>query len=147
MFSTGEYQYIKDLTINMYNNKYKNYICYTNNPNNSYNQSYYDIFCYYSKGTIENNNYTFTIPNNSKKCNFDSKNTTSTYKLNSLLCENFSGNITIDNKEFIYSNINNYANIIGDYERQYDSWFMIGCILCVCLFIFLYKFIASILRG
>lgn len=147
MFSTGEFEYIKGLTINMYNNGYRNYVCYTNNPINSYNQSYYDVFCYYSKKNITESNYVFTIPTNSKKCSFDSKNITSQYKLNSLNCENYNGSINVDNKEFIYSNIENYSNIIGKYEEQKQTTFMITSVLAVVILIYLYKFIASILRG
>lgn len=151
MFSTQEYQYIKDLTISFYNKDYVNYICITNNPNNSYNQSYYDIYCYYSKEEITNNNNKYQIPNNSKICNIDTKNPTSTYKNDSLNCNNYNGEITINNKEFVYSNIGYNSNIIGEYENNtifYKDISLYGIsILIMLVLMFLYKFIRAILRG
>lgn len=149
MFSTQEYEYIKDLTMNYYNKGYNYYLCYTNNPNNSYNQSYYDIFCYFSEKEITQNNNTFTINNNSKFCSIDTKSPTSTYKNNSLVCNNGGGNTTINQKEFIYSNVGNNVNIIQEYENNINFYKNIELystsILIVIILMFLYKFIRSVL--
>jgi len=151
MFSNTEYQYIKDLTISYYNKDYVNYLCYTNNPNNSYNQSYYDIYCYYSKNEISKNNNKYTIPNESILCNIDTKSPTSTYKNNSLVCQNNSGTVEVSNKEFIYSNIDNNSNIIGEYEllnkMNNDISLYVISILFMIILIYLYRFIRAILRG
>lgn len=151
MFSAQELEYIKGLTINYYNKEYKSYLCYTNNPNNSYNQSYYDIYCYYSKEDITKNNNKYQIPNNSVLCSMDTKSPTSTYKYNSLNCGNSNGEITINEKEFIYSNVGNNANIIAEYEKEYKFYNDINLysisILIVIVLIFLYKFVKSIIRG
>lgn len=151
MLNNQEYLFIKDLTINMYNKDYNYYLCYTNNENN-YNQSYYDVFCYYSKDNLKLNNYTLNIPNNSLKCSFDSKNSYSSYKNNSLNCSvTTDTSISINSKEFIYSNIGSNSDIIAEYQKDlkyFDGFKLISTsILFMVIIIFLYKFVGKILRS
>lgn len=151
MLNNQEYLFIKDLTISMYNKDYNYYLCYTNNEN-TYNQSYYDVFCYYSKNNLVLNNYTLTIPSDSIKCSFDSKSSYSNYKNNSLNCsETTDTSISINSKEFIYSNIGNNSNLIAEYQKDlkyFDGFKLIGTsILFIVIIIFLYKFIGNILRS
>lgn len=151
MFSTGEYQYIKDLSLNLYSKGYTYYFCVTNNPIDYNTNNVPDVYCYYSKNEITNNGYIFSIPSNTLKCNFDSNSYSNNNTIDKLSCSNVaSGNITASSKEFIYSNVGNYSNIIQDYESNYDfyskSYLVILSILAVIIFIFLYKFVSSLLR-
>ena len=151
MLNNQEYLFIKDLTISMYNKDYNYYLCYTNNEN-TYNQSYYDVFCYYSKNNLVLNNYTLTIPSDSIKCFFDSKNSYSNYKNNSLNCSKTNDtSISINSKEFIYSNIGNNSDLIAEYQKNlkyFDGFKLISTsILFIVIIIFLYKFIGNILRS
>lgn len=152
MFSSQEYQFIKDLTINFYNKDYKSYLCYTNNENN-YNTSYYDVICYYSKNNLTLNNYSLSIPNDSVKCSFDSKNSYSNYKNNSSLnCSVTSDkSYSINSKEFIYSNVGYNSNIIEEYTTNLNYYNRINlvatAILSVLIILFLYKFVSKILRS
>lgn len=146
MLSQTEYEYIKGLILNYYDNDYKNYMCNTNNPIASYNQSYYDVYCYFSKGEITKNNNTYNIPSNSIKCSIDTKNTTSSYKLDSLSCISYNGNTEVNTKEFVYSNIEGESNLISEYSSY--KFIMISILIILC-FIFLYKWITSLfnIRG
>jgi len=151
MLNNQEYLFIKDLTISMYNKDYNYYLCYTNNEN-TYNQSYYDVFCYYSKNNLVLNNYTLTIPSDSIKCSFDSKSSYSNYKNNSLNCSKTNDtSISINSKEFIYSNIGYNSDLIAEYQKDlkyFDGFKLIGTsILFIVIIIFLYKFIGNILRS
>lgn len=151
MFSQQEYQFIKDLTISYYNNDYKHYLCYTNNEN-SYNTSYYDIICYYSKNDLTLNNYSLIIPNNSIECKFDGKSSYSNYKNNSLTCSSVTASsVSINSKEFIYSNVGYNSDIIGDYTtslNNYDNLKLVSLsILAMLVMLFLYKFVSRILRS
>ncbi len=151
MLNNQEYLFIKDLTISMYNKDYNYYLCYTNNENN-YNQSYYDVFCYYSKNNLVLNNYTLTIPSDSIKCSFDSKSSYSNYKNNSLNCSKTNDtSISINSKEFIYSNIGYNSDLIAEYQKNlkyFDGFKLISTsILFMVIIIFLYKFIGNILRS
>lgn len=152
MFSSTEYQYVKDLTISFYDQGYINYVCYTNNPNNSYNTQYYDIYCYYSKSNITQNQLTFSFQENTKKCLIDTKSATSNYKNNSLTCSNNQdSSINISSKEFIYSNIPYNSNLISEYVdiKNYQNNITLYSIsiLCVLIILFLYKFVSKILRS
>lgn len=150
MFSTQEYQYIKDLTLSYYNQGYTNYVCYTNSPTNSYNTQYYDVYCYYSKSDITQNGYTFSFSADTKKCSIDTKSSTSNYKLSSLNCEDDTSSVTIDGKEFIYSNVGYNSNIISDYERTIkyyssNNLYMTSVLSLFCVF-FLYIFLSKTFR-
>lgn len=47
MFSATEYEYIKGLTENYYNNGYQHYLCITNNPvDYGSTNNVVDIYCY-----------------------------------------------------------------------------------------------------
>lgn len=145
MISESEEIYVKGIIINYYNNDYKNYICQTNNPSNSYNQNYYDLYCYFSKENIvkQNNNFVIT---NGIKCDIDTKSPNSTYKNNSLNCNNYNGNMTINQKEFIYSNVNGESNLIANYQKQ-ESIEIIG-IVCVAVLLIslLYRLLKNIVK-
>lgn len=145
MINETEEIYVKGIIINYYNNDYKNYICQTNNPSNSYNQNYYDLYCYFSKENIvkQNNNFVIT---NGVKCDIDTKSPTSTYKNNSLNCNNYNGNMTINQKEFIYSNVNGESNLIASYQKQ-ESIEIIG-IVCVAVLLIslLYRLLKNIVK-
>jgi hypothetical protein len=151
MFNTQEYQYIKDLTINFYNQGYKNYLCYTNNVNN-YSTSYYDVICYYSKNNLDLNSYTLSLHTDTIKCSFDSKSSTSSYKNNSSLnCGNNSDNsVNINAKEFIYSNVGNNSDLISEYTNnlRYQNNFslFLTSILAMLVLLFLHRFTSRILR-
>lgn len=151
MLSTQEEIYIKGLNESYINNNYKYYLCYTNNPNTSYNQSYYDIYCIYSKNEITNNNNKYQIQNGSIKCDIDTKNTTSIIKQNTKNCESFNGEISIDTKEFIYSNVGNNSDIMSEYiiqkKMNNDITLYSISILFMIILIFLYKYIKAIIRG
>lgn len=151
MFSTSEYQYIRDLSLNLYNKGYTYYFCITNNPIDYNTQNTPDVFCYYSKNEITNNDYVFTVPNNTLKCNFDSNSYSTNNSIDKLSCSNIAnGNITANSKEFIYSNVGNYPNIIQDYESNFDfyskSYLVILSILFVIIFTFLYKFVSGLFK-
>lgn len=151
MFSNTEYLYVKDLTQSFYDKGYTNYVCYTNNPSNSYNTQYYDIFCYYSKSNISQNNLVFSLPGNTKKCSINTKSSTSNYKNTSLTCTDSSdSSITIDNKEFIYSNVGYNSDIIADYTGtkiyHNQSVLFLSSILAVLVIIFLYQFTIKLFR-
>lgn len=150
MFSQSEYQYIKDLTLTYYNSNYKYYMCITNNPTNNSYYNVYDVYCYYSKDSITNNKNTFTIPNNTLKCSIDSDRYSEQNTIDKLSCESVSNvNITANTKEYVYSNVGNYPNIIQEYHSSsnyyYDSCFVLVSILSIIIFMFLYNFVRSML--
>lgn len=149
MFSTSEYNYIKDLTVNYYDNDYTNYLCITNNPS-SHNYNVYDVFCYYSKDNINISNDILSLSDNSILCKLDSNNYSENNTIDKLVCNSTSGNIELSSKEYIYSNLDNYANIIGDYQANYtfykSSYIAILSILSILVIIFLYNFVSKILR-
>lgn len=143
MFSTGEFQYIQNLTQNFYNNGYKYYACITNNPIDYNNNNVYDVFCYYSDNSDLNTGI---------KCSFDSSNYSNNNNIDKLKCENFNTKPTFNPKEFLYSNTEIYsANIIADYEKNIkynnDFSFYSLTILSVLVLLFLYNFISRILRS
>ncbi len=152
MFSNTEYQFVKDLILSYYSNGFKNYVCYTNNPQNSYGTQYYDIFCYYSKSNITHNNLTFTFSNDTKKCSIDTKSVNSQYKNNSIVCiDGSNSSITVDSKEFVYSNVGTNSNIIADFEntsRFYsaNNVYMTS-VLTLLVLVFLYIFLNKIFRS
>lgn len=143
MFSTGEYDYIKNLTLNYYNKGYQHYLCITNNPTNYTNNNVYDVYCYYSKDSLTLENYNLTLSENSQVCSFDSNNKSDNNTIDKLICESTSGNITLDSKEFIYSNTSNYSNIIADYTQP--NLILLG-ILAILVITFLTRFVSKILR-
>lgn len=143
MFSTGEYDYIKNLTLNYYNQGYQHYLCITNNPTNYTNNNIYDIYCYYSKEPLTLNSYELTLPGNTQKCSFDSNSQSENNTIDKLICESTSGTIILDSKEFIYSNIGNYSNIIADYTQP--NLILLG-ILAILVITFLTRFVSKILR-
>ena len=144
MFSTGEYQYIKDLTLDYYINGYPHYLCITNNPSNYNSNNVYDVICYYSKDKMQLNDYELSMSNNTKKCSFDSNNYSDNNTIDKLVCEDITGSITLDSKEFIYSNVGNYSNIIAE---QTSSNLILLSILSVLVITFLVRFVSKILRG
>lgn len=146
MFSTGEYDYIKGLTLNYYNQGYQHYLCITNNPT-GYNSTnnVYDIYCYYSREPMTLNDYQLKLPSSTKKCSFDSNNYSENNTIDKLICEDTSfDTITLDTKEFIYSNIGNHSNIIADYSR-YNLVFL--SILTILILTFLVRFVSKIVRS
>ena len=151
MFSNTEYQYIRDLTYSFYNQGYVNYMCYTNNPSNSYNTQYYDIFCYYSINTITQNYLSFSFGNDTKKCSIDSKLATSSYKNNSLLCSDSNNtSISVDSKEFIYSNVGYNSDILAEYQNtkifNKSNLLSLNAVIMILVIIFLYEFTIKLFR-
>lgn len=152
MFSATEYQYIQGLTENLYSQGYNYYFCTTNNPIGSYtSNNIYDVICYYSKDKITNENYVFSIPNNTLKCSFDSNNYSDNNTIDKLSCENVnSSSISTSSKEYTYSNIGTYSNIIQSYQNEFifykDSYLVLCSLLFAIIFFFLYKFSISIFR-
>lgn len=123
MLNSSEYQYIKDLTLTMYKNNYKYYVCITNNPTSYYN-NVYDVICYYSKDKITNNDNNFTLNSSDNlKCEFDSNTYNDNNTLDKLNCNTFSNtSLELSKKEFIYSNVSNYPNIITEYENNVTNF-------------------------
>lgn len=129
MFSATEYPYLKDLTLTYFNADLIYYVCRTNRVpqvgvSNNYNVA--DIYCYYSKNPITVNNYTFSIPASSTLCTIDTTAVSANNTINKLTCNNFSGNITIDAREFIYSNVGLFPDFLVDYQNkvEYQTEFM-----------------------
>lgn len=150
MFSSQEYQYIRDLTVSYYNQEYTNYVCYTNNLTNSYNTQYYDVYCYFSKSEIIQNGYTFSFGTDTKKCSIDTKSSTSNYKSSTLSCIDDTNSITVNEKEFIYSNVGYNSNIISDYEKSIryysnNNLYMTSLLSLLCVF-FLYIFLSKVFK-
>jgi len=144
MFSATEYEYIKGLTENYYNQGYQHYLCITNNPiDYSSTNNTYDIICYYSKDNLSINNNNLNVPSNSIKCEFDSNNYSTNNTIDKLVCNNFNGNVELDTKEYIYSNLNNYSDILGN-KLDINNQRTIGLSILAVLIIFsLYKFIRN----
>lgn len=151
MFSTGEFDYIKGLTLNYYDNGYLHYLCITNNPINlSSNNNVYDVYCYYSKEKMEVSNGNLSLPSDTVECSFDSNNYSSNNNIDKLVCESTSGTVSLSSKEFVYSDSFGYSDIISDYKQVYqfkDNFHLIGLsILSILIIIFLHTFICKILR-
>lgn len=115
MFSSTEYNYIKDMVLTQYSANNTYYLCYTENSNNNtYNN--YDIACYFSEEPIiKNSDYSFTIPNDTLKIELDSGsysqyNDISKIKKATLNTQN----IEVPTYEYIYSNLGTSADIISD---------------------------------
>lgn len=148
MFSANEYQYIQGLTENYYNNGYQQYLCITNNPvDYGSTNNVYDIYCYYSKDELKITNNKLTVHNNSIKCDLDSNNYSTNNTIDKLVCNNYNGTVDLNTKEYIYSNLNGYSDIIS--ERNYISNFnlIFLSILSILILSFLYKFVSCIFRG
>ena len=150
MFSTSEYDYIKNLTINFYDRGYENYLCITNNPSGYSSNNVYDVVCYYSEEDMSITNSHLVLPANTEKCELDGNNYSDNNTIDKLVCETTTGTIALSSKEYVYSNLDNYSNIIADYELKdifyKSSYVAILSILSVVIIIFLYKFISKILR-
>jgi hypothetical protein len=146
MFSTSEYDYIYGLTSNYFDKGYRHYLCITNNPitNNTYNTP--DVYCYYSKSNLSISNNVLTVPNNSIYCAFDSNNYSTNNNIDKLDCVSFSGSTSLSSKEFIYSDLSGYADIMSNYRFNYNLNFISISILCVLILLFLYKFTSNIFR-
>lgn len=144
MFSATEYEYIKGLIENYYNQGYQQYLCITNNPiDYSSTNNTYDIICYYSKDNLSINNNNLNVPSNSIKCEFDSNNYSTNNTIDKLVCNNFNGNVELNTKEYVYSNLNNYSDILGN-KLDINNQKTIGLsILAVLLIFSLYKFIRN----
>lgn len=151
MLSTGEYDYIKNLTINFYDKGYENYLCITNNPTSYSNNNVYDVICYYSKEDISITNSQLILSGNTEKCEFDSNSYSDNNTIDKLVCATTTGTIDLSTKEYIYSNLDNYSNIISDYELNdiyfKNSYLVMLSILSILIIIFLYKFVSKIIRG
>lgn len=151
MFSASEYQYVKDLTLAFYNESYQYYVCYTNNPTDYYNTQYYDVYCYYSKSKIAQKNQVFSFSKETKKCLIDTKSRSNNYKTNTLVClDNTDSSITVDSKEFIYSNVGYNSDIISDYtstNNRFNNFdLLLLSILIILILTFLYSYIKQFLR-
>lgn len=151
MLSSTEYQYIHDLLINYYNNGYINYFCITNNPTDyTSTNNTYDVFCYISKDSIINENNHFTLTTG-KKLSFDSNNYSTNNTIDKLKVDNINSSTSIlENKqEFIYSNVGNYADILGEYRTSLNNNLDINFFLvipCLIILLFIYKFLKSIFQ-
>ena len=150
MLSTGEFEFIKGLTIDYFKRDYTNYLCITNNPTNYSNNNVYDVICYYSKDDMTLSNYQLNLKN-STICQFDSNNYSDNNTINKLVCEETSGQVSLDSKEFIYSNLGGFSDIIADYQLQTNKfnelYFGLLVILSILVLTFLYNFTSRILKG
>lgn len=151
MFSTGEYDYIKNLTIDYYNRDYISYLCITNNPTNYSNNNVYDVICYYSKEDMSITNSQLLLSSNTEKCEFDSNNYSDNNTIDKLSCTEVSGIVNLSTKEYIYSNLDNYSDIIAEYRNRdlfyKSSYIVLLALLSIMIISFLYKFISKILKG
>ena len=140
MLSSTEYDYIHDLLVNFYNNGYTNYFCITNNPTDYNSNNTYDVFCYVSKDSILNENNHFTLTTG-KKLSFDSNNYSTNNTIDKLKVENINSSTSIlENKqEFIYTNVADYADILGEYRTSLNNHIDINFALVIpCLIILLF---------
>ena len=101
MLSTGEYDYIKNLTITYYDKGYENYLCITNNPTSYTNNNVYDVVCYYSEEDMSITNSQLVLPANTQKCEFDSNNYGDNNTIDKLVCETTTGTVSLSTKEYI----------------------------------------------
>lgn len=151
MLSQTEYLYIKDLVIQMYNNDYKDYVCVTNNPDNYINNNVYDVICRFSKEDIQVNNNRFIFNTDDNLiCSFDSNNYSDNNTIDKLVCESFTnGQVNLSTKEYVYSNVGNYSNLIGNYETSLNnhlslnSFYLIPALIMILILI---RFISSCFR-
>lgn len=121
MLSQNEYQYIRDLVLQMYNQGYHNYFCITNNPIGSNNYNIYDVTCYFSQDSIEVQGNVFTLKNGIK-IDFDSNTYSNNNTIDKIIRENVSSKtITTNPKEYVYSNIGAYPNLIAAYETSLNN--------------------------
>lgn len=150
MLSSSEYDYIHSLLLNYYNNGFENYVCITNNPQNSSNDSY-DVFCYLSKDKITYSADTFSFKNG-KIISFDSNNQSINNTIDKLKVENINNNFSILNnkKEFVYSNLVDFPDILGDYRTSLNNHLDLNfsyCLLILLFMIFITSFFKSIFRS
>ncbi len=135
MLSQTEYQYIHDLVLQMYNQDYHYYICITNNPITSNSSNIYDIECYFSQNEITNQSNRFILQNG-VKISLDSNNYSTSNTIDKIKRETISSQtITTNTKEYVYSNVGQYSNLIASYETSLnnhlsiDFAYLIPCIL------------------
>lgn len=135
MLSQTEYQYIHDLVLQMYNQDYQYYVCITNNPVGSNNANIYDVECYFSQNDINIQSNRFTLQNGIKM-SLDSNAYSTSNTIDKLKRENVSSQtVTVSTKEYVYSNVGEYPNLIVDYETSLNHHlsinyaYLIPCIL------------------
>lgn len=151
MFSSSEYQYIHDLIISYYNNGYKDYFCITNNPTNTSSNNLYDIYCYVSKDNINYSTNNFTI-SSGKFIKFDSNNRTDNNTIDKLVISDINKSTTVlaDSKEFIYSNLGEYADITGTYRTSLNNHLDLNyayLIPALLMLLFVFSFVKSCFRS
>lgn len=126
MFNQYEYQYTRDIVLNQINQEYVNYVCHTENSNNSdYNNANYDIICYFSKESIERvGEYQYNFPDGYLAIEFDSNsysnyNTiTKTHTFSAVT----GAQLNIANYEYVYSNCEgSIADIVADYKYEKNN--------------------------
>lgn len=151
MFNQTEYQYVNDLLINYYNNGFHNYMCITNNPIDTYNNSYYDIYCYVSKDKITYSNNSFKF-NSGYKLSIDSNTYSNNNLIDKLVKETISNNTTIshNSKEYVYSNISGFADVLGDYSTSLNNHLDLNAfylIPALLMLLFVLSFVKSCFRS
>lgn len=149
MLSQTEYQYIHDLVLQMYNQDYHYYFCVTNNPTGSNNTNIYDIECYFSQNEINNQSNRFTLQNGIK-ISLDSNNYSTSNTIDKLKRETISSQtITSNTKEYVYSNVGQYSNLIASYETSLNNHLSIDfayLIPCILILQILISFIRSFFK-
>ena len=141
MLSQTEYQYIHDLVLQMYNQGYHDYVCITNNLITSNSSNIYDVECYFSKNDMEYVSNSF-VAQNGVKIDLDSNSYSTTNTIDKIRRENFnSRTISLNAKEYVYSNVGQYSNLIADYETSLNNHltiefvYLIPCILILQILI------------
>lgn len=122
MFSATEYQYTRDIVLTQYNANNTYYLCHTENSNaNSYEN--YDVACYFSDIPITKiSDYSFTIPSETLKIELDSSSYSSNNNIPKIKKTTLSTqNITINDYEYIYSNLGTNADILADINYNKDN--------------------------
>lgn len=149
MLNSTEYQYIRDLVLQMYNQNYHNYVCITNNPVGSNTSNVYDVDCYFSQNNISNQSNQFGFQNG-VKISLDSNNYSTSNTIDKIRKETFSSRtVTASTTEYVYSNVGQYANLIADYETSLNNHLSINyayLIPSLILLLIMINFIKSMFR-
>lgn len=120
MLNTSEYQFIRDIVLQMYNQGYEYYICVTNNPINDFN-NVYDVECYFSQQITQNTDNRFTL-SPGIKISLDSNSYSNNNTIDKLKRDMFNSySLTTSKTEYVYSNVGHNSNMIADYETSLNN--------------------------
>jgi len=112
MLSTQQYEYLRAFLL-------KQYVCKVNYEYNS-SSNYYELDCYLSK-TIEVNGYRFSFNDEVTRCRIDTTSGYNNQSLEKLNCSNYSGSVSFNNHDYIYSSVGKFPDIIQDYRTSLNN--------------------------